>query len=86
MHQKAFSHHHDFREAARESWLKSDGSIETAAIAFQADSRIAKLDPMTIIALLQIAMKLWAWWRSMKISEPSVVACSDELAFLGDDE
>lgn len=87
-----FHRHHkssdarEYREAAREAWLKADGSFASAETAFRADPRIAKLDPATILLLIKLAFQLWEWWKDRKISDPSVVACSDELSFSGDDE
>lgn len=76
----------EYRAAARDAWIKSGGSLNAAEAAFKADPRIAKLDPLTIIALIQISIKIWLWWRSRQLSEPSVVASEQEPTFGDDDE
>lgn len=63
----------DLRDAASDAWKQSGGKYLRSALLFRNDSRvkqIAKLDPMTIIFLLQMAYKLWRWWRANKISDP----------------
>ena len=63
----------DLRDAASDAWKQSGGKYLRSAKLFRNDSRvtrIAKLDPMTIIFLLQMAYKLWQWWRANKISDP----------------
>ena len=75
-----------YREVARSAWIVSGNDISLAEDLFRDDARITKLNPMTIILLIQIAIQLWSLWKSRGISEPSVVACSDELAFSGDNE
>jgi len=66
------------RHIARQAWIDSDGDIEIATRLFRNDPQITKLDPMTIIALIQIALTLWDWWKRRTVREPSVVAASDE--------
>jgi hypothetical protein len=64
----------NLRDAASDAWKQSGGKYLCSAMLFRNDSRvtqIAKLDPMTIIFLLQMAYKLWQWWRANKISDPS---------------
>ena len=76
----------DLRDAASDAWKKSGGKYLRSAMLFRNDSRvsqIAKLDPMTVIFLLQIAYKLWQFWNRNKISEPSVVATDGEPIFGG---
>lgn len=66
------------RAAARHVWIECDGDMAQVESAFKAQESIARLDPMTVIALIQIAIQLWSWWKSRQIKEPSVVASSDE--------
>ena len=66
------------RHVAREAWIDTDGNIERSEILFRDNEHITKLDPMTIIALIQIAIEIWKWWQSRKIAQPSVIASSDE--------
>ena len=82
----------DLRDAASDAWKQSGGLYLRSAMLFRNDSRvsrIAKLDPMTIIFLLQMAYKLWRWWRANKISDPkdfrtnSIMLLGDEPRFVG---
>jgi hypothetical protein len=77
----------DLRDAASDAWKQTSDRLFPhlrAGILFQRDKRvqrIAKLDPATIFLLLQIAIKLWQWWRDRKVSDPSVVASAGEPTF-----
>lgn len=76
----------DLRDAAADAWEDSGGKYLRSALLFRTDSRvnqIAKLDPMTIIVLLQIAYNFWKIWRANKISNPSVVVVAGEPVFGG---
>lgn len=84
----------ELRDAAAYAWRQSGGRYLRSAAIFAADSRvktIAKVDPATIIFLLQIAYKLWRWWRANKISDPmdvrthSIILHGDEPSFGGDE-
>lgn len=66
------------RQVARDAWIKSKQQGDTARSLFESDPRLMALDPATVLALLQIALLLWEWWRKRKIEEPSIVAMSDE--------
>ena len=77
----------DLRDAASDAFKVTEGRLFPklrASILFKQDSRvqrIAKLDPATIFLLLQIAIKLWQWWRDNKVSDPSVVASAGQPTF-----
>jgi hypothetical protein len=58
------------RVAAISAWKSSDRTRATLEARFRADSRIARLDPATILLLLRIAFLLWNWWRSKKVLKP----------------
>ena len=76
----------ELRDAAAYAWRQSGGRYLRSAAIFAADSRvktIAKLDPATIILIVQLAYKLWSYWRRNKVSEPSVVAVAGEPVFGG---
>jgi hypothetical protein len=73
----------DLRDAASYAWRQSGGKYLRSAAIFRSDSRVVKFDPMTVIFLLQIAFKLWQYWRKNKISEPSVVSSEGEPIFGG---
>ena len=82
----------NLRDAASDAWKQSGGKYLRSAMLFRNDSRvtqIAKLDPRTIIFLLQIAYKLWQWWRANKISDPkdlrtnAIMLLGDEPRFVG---
>lgn len=70
-----------YRAAAADAWLRSGGSVIRARNIFKNDRRITGLDPMTILALLQIAIKLWQLWRDRKVTEPESVRREDEPCF-----
>ena len=77
----------DLRDAASDALKQTNDRLFPklrASILFRQDprvQRIAKLDPATIFLLLQIAVKLWQYWRANKISDPSVVASVAEPSF-----
>lgn len=76
----------ELRDAASYAWRQSGGRYLRSATIFAADSRvktIAKLDPVTIIWIVQLGYKLWSYWRRNKVSEPSVVAVEGEPVFGG---
>jgi hypothetical protein len=77
----------ELRDAASDAFTQTSDRLFPklrARMLFQSDprvQRIAKLDPATIFLLLQIAYKLWQWWRDNKVSDPSVVASAGEPTF-----
>lgn len=82
----------NLRDAAADAWEDSGGKYLRSALLFRTDSRvkqIAKLDPMTIVFLLQMAYKLWRWWRANKISDPkdfrtnAIMLLGNEPRFVG---
>ena len=52
--------------------------METAETLFRGSNRLVGIDPATILMLIELAIKLWQWWSSHKVSEPSVVAMTGE--------
>ena len=73
----------DLRDAASDAWTQSGGKYLRSATLFKRDPRVAKFDVLTVITLMMYAYKLWQWWRSNKVSEPSVVGMSGEPTFGG---
>jgi hypothetical protein len=73
----------NLRDAASYAWRQSGGKYLRSAAIFRSDSRVVKFDPMTVIFLLQIAFKLWQYWRKNNVSEPSVVSSEGEPIFGG---
>jgi hypothetical protein len=74
------------RRAAREIWIASKTDASLAKLVKQAvggDEDAQKLlfathpempvgiDPATLFLLIQIALKLWLWWQSQKVENPS---------------
>jgi hypothetical protein len=73
----------NLRDAAADAWKQSGGRYLRSAAIFRSDSRVAKFDAMTVIFLLQIAFKLWQYWRRNNVSKPSIVAVYGEPIFGG---
>jgi hypothetical protein len=38
---------------------------------FGSHPELVGIDPATLFLLIQIALKLWLWWQSQKIENPS---------------
>jgi len=72
------------REIARESFIACKGDTEASLAYFRAHPRLFAIDPQLIVLMIQIAIMLWKLWQSRSVSEPSVVASSDELEILGE--
>jgi len=70
-----------YRAAASDAWKRSGGSSWHARRLFKSDPRIVGLDPMTILMILQIAWKLWQWWKEHNVSEPESVRRAEEPFF-----
>lgn len=70
-----------YRAAAADAWRRSGGSPLHAHRLFKRDPRIVGLDAGTIILILQIAWKLWKWWKEHNVSEPESVRRGDEPSF-----
>lgn len=66
------------RQAARQCWMTCEGDAAKAEAMFRGMPEYASLDPATIMAILQIALMLWKWWKETNTSEPSLVAHHDE--------
>ena len=76
----------DLRDAASDAWKQSSGLWRRlhAREIFKRDPRVAKFDAATIILLVQIAWKLWQFWRDNKISDPSDVL-TNSIMLLGNE-
>jgi hypothetical protein len=72
------------RQVAREAIIACEGDLEAAKNHFNSHPLVYQIDASLVVLMLQIAIQLWQLWKSMNISEPSVVASSDELALLGE--
>lgn len=70
-----------YRQATADAWIKSKGHPVRARQILKRDSRVAGLDPATILMILQIAWKLWQLWQSRKVSQPESVRRADEPCF-----
>lgn len=58
------------RRLARYAWVSSGGDKEKAEEIFKASPDLSKLDPATILAILQIALLLWKWWNETNKTFP----------------
>lgn len=62
------------RKVAAELW-RQHGDVDACTQAFndaaKTDPQLVGLDPATIFLLIQMAIKLWMWWREFKESNPS---------------
>lgn len=74
------------RQAARKAWIECGQDSSKLEATFDTEMKSYGMDPSTILLLLQIALKLWEWWRSNHVSEPSVVVSSSEPQFDYEDE
>jgi hypothetical protein len=70
-----------YRGVAADAWMRSGGSIIRARNIFKKDQRIVGLDPMMVLALLGIALKLWQLWRDRKVTKPETFRRDDEPCF-----
>ncbi len=73
------------RRAAREIWIARrsdptvadlvaktiDGDEEAGKLLFGSHPELVGIDPATLFLLIQIALKLWIWWQSQKVENPS---------------
>lgn len=72
------------RHVAREAIIACNGDLEAAKAYFENHPQVFGIDVQTLILMIQLAFQLWNFWKSNNISEPSIVASSDELAILGE--
>ena len=72
------------RQVAREAIIACEGDIEAAKNHFNSHPLVYQIDASMVVLMLQIAIQLWQLWKSMSVSEPSVVSTSDELEMLGE--
>ena len=70
-----------YRQATADAWKKSGCRPVRARQILKRDPRIVGLDPMTILMILQMAWKLWQWWKDNNVSEPESVRSMDEPCF-----
>lgn len=73
------------RQIAREAFIACEGDLEAANNHFNQHPLVYQIDASIVVLMLQIAVVLWKLWKSMNVSEPSVVVTSDELALFGED-
>jgi hypothetical protein len=73
------------REVARDLWIQFSGNFGKCRRAFRKDPRLVGFDVATILLMIQIAVALWRLWQSLKLTEPPVVAMSEESVALGSD-
>jgi hypothetical protein len=73
------------RRAAREIWIARrsdptvadlvaktiDGDEEAGKLLFGSHPELVGIDPATLLLLIQIALRLWLWWQSQKLENPS---------------
>jgi hypothetical protein len=73
------------RRAAREIWIARrsdptvadlvaktiDGDEEAGKLLFGSHPDLVGIDPATLLLLIQIALRLWLWWQSQKLENPS---------------
>jgi len=73
------------RRAAREIWISRrsdptvadlvsktmDGDEQAAKLLFGSHPELVGIDPATLFVLIQIAIRLWLWWQSQKVENPS---------------
>ena len=62
------------RKVAAELWRKhrdSDACLNEFNELTKSDPQLVGLDPATIFLLVQMALKLWAWWRQHQKDNPS---------------
>ena len=62
------------RKVAAELWRKhrdSDACLNEFNELSKSDPQLVGLDPATIFLLVQMALKLWAWWRQYQKDNPS---------------
>lgn len=74
------------RAAARDAWIEAAGDPERAKAIFEADHRMQSIDPATLFLLIQLALKLWLWWKEQNTDLPSVVASMSEPGLWEDDD
>ena len=88
------------RKAARDLWVsrRSDPTIaDLLAKAVDGDEDAGKqllashpelvgIDPATLFLLIQMAIRLWMWWQSNKVEDPSEAVAEGEPIGTSDDE
>ena len=72
------------RQVAREAFIACEGDLEAAKGYFNAHPLVYQIDVSLVILMIQIAIQLWQLWRQNNVSEPSIVATSEELTMLGE--
>ena len=73
------------RNAARDLWIARrkdpavadlvakaiDGDEDAGKQLFASHPELVGIDPATLFLLIQMAIRLWMWWQSNKVEEPS---------------
>ena len=50
-----------WRRDAKRHYNACNGDVEAATAAYKEDLRLRSIDPMTIMVLIQLAIKIWKW-------------------------
>jgi len=50
-----------WRRDAKRHYNAANGDTEAAKKAYEEDLRLRSIDPMTIMVLIQLALKIWKW-------------------------
>jgi hypothetical protein len=50
-----------WRKDAKRHYNAANGDLEAATAAYKEDLRLRSIDPMTIMVLIQLAIKIWKW-------------------------
>lgn len=88
------------RNAARDLWVsrRSDATVSdllSKAVDGDEDAgnqllashpELLGIDPATLFLLIQMAIRLWMWWQSNKVDDPSEAVAEGEPIGASDDE
>ena len=73
------------RRMARACWIRSNADVQQAELLFRSAPEMQAIDPALILLLVKIAIELFMYWQSHKISEPSAVPSELEPGDWSDD-
>jgi hypothetical protein len=88
------------RNAARDLWVSRrsdptiadmlskaiDGDEDAGEQLLASHPELVGIDPATLLLLIQVAIKLWIWWQSNKVEDPSEAVAEGEPIGTSDDE
>ena len=88
------------RKAARDLWVSRrsdptiaallskalDGDEDAGEQLLASHPELVGIDPATLLLLLQVAIRLWIWWQSNKVEDPSEAVAEGEPIGTSDDE